>query len=97
MKRVLLAENEDALVVDKLRAFAELIDRADLEALRVFVKDVGNQRAKKCVRLTADGEDRSADAEARDQFAAREIWFARFDRFIRRCGFGLRRRGSNRP
>lgn len=83
MKRVLLAKDEDALVVDELCAFAELIDRSDFEALRVFVEDIGNQRTKERVRLTTDCEDCRTQADARDQFAAKEIWFAGFDELIR--------------
>jgi thiamine biosynthesis protein ThiC len=40
MKGVLLAKDEDAFVFDELRTLGELIQRADLEALWIFIKNV---------------------------------------------------------
>lgn len=82
MKCILLAEDEDALVVDELCAFAELIDRANFEALRVFVEDIWYQRPQKRVRLAADSQDRRAKTDARYQFPAREISLACLDGFV---------------
>src|SRR6266568_1130283 len=54
MKRVLLAKDEDALVVDELRAFTELVHGSNLEPLRIFVEHVRHQRTKERIGLTAD-------------------------------------------
>jgi hypothetical protein len=84
MKSIFLAKDEDALVVDELRALAELIDSSDFEPLRVFVKDVWDERTKKCVRLAAHCQQGCAKTKTRDQFAPEEIGLTGFHGLIRR-------------
>ena len=40
MKRVPLSKDEDAFVFYELRTLGELIQRANFEALRIFIKNV---------------------------------------------------------
>jgi hypothetical protein len=83
MKSILLAKDEDALVVDELRALAELIDSSDFEPLWVFVEDVWDEGTKKRVRLAAYRQQSCAKTKTRDQFAPEEIGLTGFRRFIR--------------
>ena len=62
MESILLPEDEDALVLDELRAFAELIDCADFESLRIFVENVRHERANECIGLTTNREQRRAES-----------------------------------
>src|SRR6266540_1376972 len=71
VKGLALAEDEEAFVLEEFSTLSELIGRADFEPPRLFVKHVRFERAQEGVCLAGDGGERRADAQLRQERAAR--------------------------
>src|SRR5262245_12543976 len=87
VKGFALAEDEEAFVFQELSALAELIGRADFEPSRLLVKHIRLERAKEGVRLTGDGDERRANAQLRQERAARGVAGRVFSVFGQNLGF----------
>src|SRR5262245_42636791 len=87
VKRLALAEYEEAFVFQELSALAELIGRAYFEPPRLFVKHIRFERAQEGVSLTGDCDERRADTQLRQERAARSFARRAFAVFGQNPGF----------
>src|SRR5215475_11899217 len=87
VKGLALAEDEEAFVFEELSTLTELIGRADFETSRLLVKHIRLERAQEGVCLTGDGDERRADAQLRQERAARGVAGRVFSVFGQNLGF----------
>ena len=66
MESIFLAKDEDALVLDELGAFAEPIDCANFESLRIFVENIGHEGTNERIGLPPNSEKRRSEPDARN-------------------------------
>src|SRR5262245_8805868 len=87
VKGLALTEDEEAFVFQELSALTELLRRADFEPSRLLVKHIRPERSQEGVRLTGDGDERRADAQLRQERAARGFSGRIFGVFRQNLGF----------